>query len=62
MGGQQQRGEGEWKESFFSFFKFFFFFNVDHFLKSLLNVLQYCFYFMVFFFFFPVLAARHVGS
>ena len=29
--------------SFFFFFKCFFFFNVDHFLKSLLNLLQYCF-------------------
>ena len=28
----------------YSFFKIFF--NVDHFLKSLLNLLQYCFYFM----------------
>ena len=59
MGGRQQRGGGEWKESFFSFFKFFFF-NVDYFLKSLLNVIQYCFYLMDFLK--NILAARHVGS
>ena len=33
------------------------FFDMDHFLNSLLNLLQYCFIFMFWF-----LAARHVGS
>ena len=37
-----------------SFLKRFFFFDVDHFLMSLLNLLQYCFCF-------SFLAMRHVG-
>lgn len=32
------------------YFPFFVFFNMDHFLKSLLNLLQYYFCFMVWFF------------
>ena len=35
---------------FFFFFKIFFFLNVDPVLKSLLNLLQYCFCFMFWFF------------
>ena len=43
-------------KSCFLFFKIFF--DVDHFLKSSLNLLQYCFCFLFFSFF----AMRHVGS
>ena len=32
------------------FLRFFFFFNMDHFLKSLLSALQFCFCFMLWFF------------
>ena len=41
-----------------NFFFLRFFFDADHFLKSLLNLLQYCFCVM----FFGFLATRHVGS
>ena len=41
---------GEWSFSSFFFFKIFFFLIVDPVLKSLLNLLQYCFCFMFWFF------------
>ena len=43
-----------WLICLLSFLKRFFFFDVDHFLTSLLNLLQYCFCF-------SFLAMRHVG-
>ena len=40
-----------WRMELLIFFlKYFFFFNVDHVLKSLLNLLQYCLCFMFWFF------------
>ena len=38
------------KNEFFFFLRFFFFFDMDHFLKSLLKLLKYCFCFMFCFF------------
>ena len=48
-------GNEKKNHAFFFFFRFIFY--LDHFLKSLLNLLQYYFHFMLCFFF---LATRHV--